>query len=223
MFREVGVAPSILSADFGSLREAVALVEDAGASAVHVDVMDGHFVPNLTIGPPVVAALKRCARIPLDVHLMVDNPDETVGWYLDAGADWVTVHVEASQHLNRIVASIHDAGARAGVSLNPATPVEELREILPFVDLVLVMSVNPGFGGQSFIATSVGKIEQLASLAQDLGVDPLIAVDGGIDERTAPQVTRAGARLLVAGSAVFGADDPAKAIEAIRSAGASAL
>ena len=217
------MAPSILSADFTRLAEAVSLVEEAGADYIHVDVMDGHFVPNLTIGPPVVAALKKSCSIPLDVHLMIDNADETVGWYLDAGADLVTVHVEAVRHLHRVVQSIHAAGAKAGAVLNPATPVSLLRDILPDLDLVLLMSVNPGFGGQKFIEGVVGKTRRLAEMCAAAGVSPLIEIDGGINEETAPLVTAAGARVLVAGNAVFGASDPAAALNAIRAAGEGAI
>jgi ribulose-phosphate 3-epimerase len=217
------IAPSILSADFGALREAVAMVEEAGADAIHVDVMDGHFVPNLTIGPPVIASLDSCCGTPLDVHLMIANADNTVDRYLDAGADWVTVHVEAVTHLHRVLGRIKDAGAKAGVSINPATPVEHVADVLELTDLVLVMSVNPGFGGQAFIEGSVARIERLAALIEEAGTDSMICVDGGIDPKTAPLVVGAGARLLVAGSAVFGTDDPPAAIRSIRQAGAGAL
>jgi ribulose-phosphate 3-epimerase len=223
MADRVLITPSILSADFTRLGEAVALVEAAGADYLHVDVMDGHFVPNLTIGPPVIAALKRVTRLPLDVHLMISDADDTVGWYLDAGADLVTVHVEAVRHLHRVVEAVHAAGAKAGVALNPATPIELLVDILPALDVVLVMSVNPGFGGQSFIASTPAKVERLAAMCASAAVAPLIEVDGGINEATAPLVTAAGARLLVAGNAVFGAADPALAVSRIREAGESAL
>jgi ribulose-phosphate 3-epimerase len=212
------MAPSILSADFTRLAEAVALVEAAGTDFVHVDVMDGHFVPNLTIGPPVVRALKRIANVPLDVHLMIDNADTTVGWYLDAGADWITVHVEACDHLHRIVQQVHAAGAKAGVALNPATPVSTLTDIIADLDLVLIMSVNPGFGGQAFIGSAADKVAQVAKLIADSGSHALIQVDGGIDENTAPLVAEAGARVLVAGNAIFGRSDPGAALNAIRDA-----
>ena len=216
MAHDLFISPSILSADFTRLAEAVALVEDAGADLIHVDVMDGHFVPNLTVGPPVVKALKRVARVPLDVHLMVDDPDTTAAWYVDAGADYVTVHVEATTHLHRVVQSIRSGGARPGVTLNPATPAFALREILPFVDLVLVMSVNPGFAGQSFIETSVAKVAAVARMCRDAGVVPRIEVDGGIDIHTAPRVVAAGADTLVAGNAIFGEVDPTAALRALR-------
>lgn len=215
----VMMAPSILSADFTRLAEAVSLVERAGADYIHVDVMDGHFVPNLTIGPPVVAALKKTCSAPLDVHLMIDNADETVQWYLDAGADLVTVHVEAVKHLHRVVQAIHAAGAKAGAVLNPATPLNTLKEILPELDLVLLMSVNPGFGGQRFIESVVAKTRHLSALCEKLGVSPLIEIDGGINEATAPLVVEAGADVLVAGNAVFGDPDPAAALARIREAG----
>lgn len=216
MGRDVLIAPSILSADFTDLGGAVRLVKEGGADLIHVDVMDGHFVPNLTIGPPVIKALKRVADIPLDVHLMISNAEQSVGWYLDAGADMVTVHVEACDHLHRVVQTIHAAGAQAGVSLNPATPVKSLREIITELDLVLIMSVNPGFGGQAFIPGSVDKIRRLAKLIEKTGSHARIAVDGGIDVTTAPLVVEAGATMLIAGSAVFGADDPASAVADIR-------
>jgi ribulose-phosphate 3-epimerase len=185
--------------------------------------MDGHFVPNLTIGPPVVAALKKTTSLPLDVHLMIDNADETVSWYLEAGADLVTVHVEACKHLHRVLEVIHGSGAKAGVVLNPATPVETVSEILPYADLVLLMSVNPGFGGQKFIESTPEKTRKLRELASAVGADPLIEIDGGINGETAPLVVGAGARMLVAGNAVFGAQDPAAALKAIRAAGERVL
>jgi ribulose-phosphate 3-epimerase len=217
------MAPSLLSADFTHLAEAVALVEDAGADLLHVDVMDGHFVPNLTIGPPVIKALKKIARKPLDVHLMIDNPEATVGWYLEAGADIVVVHQEAAPHLHRVIQVIREAGAQPGVSINPATPVDTLTDILPYLDYVLLMSVNPGFGGQSFIEESVGRVAHLVALAERVGASITIEVDGGINAETAPRVVAAGARALVAGNAVFGAADPAAALAAIRAAAVGAL
>lgn len=216
------MAPSILSADFTRLGEAVRMVEAAGADVVHVDVMDGHFVPNLTIGPPVVGALKRITALPLDVHLMIDNADDTVAWYLDAGADMVSVHVEASRDLAGVLRSIRAAGAKAGVALNPATPVSSLASVIGDVDYVLVMSVVPGFGGQAFMPVALDKIAQIAAMLRSAGSSAEIEVDGGIDETTAPLVCAAGARLLVAGNAIFGRPDPAAALAAIRAAGASA-
>jgi len=215
------MAPSILSADFTRLGEAVRMAEAAGADVVHVDVMDGHFVPNLTIGPPVVRALKRITALPLDVHLMIDNADDTVTWYLDAGADMVSVHVEACRDLAAVLRSIRAAGAKAGVALNPATPVSSLASVIGDVDYVLVMSVVPGFGGQAFMPVALDKIAEIAAMLRSAGSSPEIEVDGGIDETTAPLVCAAGARLLVAGNAVFGRPDPAAALAAIRAAGAS--
>ncbi|MDH4140225.1 MAG: ribulose-phosphate 3-epimerase [Coriobacteriia bacterium] len=217
------MAPSILSADFTRLAEAVELIEAGGADYIHVDVMDGHFVPNMTIGPPVVKALSRVASMPLDVHLMIDNADSTVQWYLDAGADIVTVHVEACDHLHRVIQSIVAAGAKAGVSLNPATPVESLQDVLAIVDLVLVMSVNPGFGGQSFIPHTIERLRRLSALCAEQGASPIVEVDGGIDATIAPLVAEAGARVLVAGNAVFCQEDPVAAMNAIRAAGEAAL
>jgi len=215
------MAPSILSADFTRLGEAVRMAEAAGADVVHVDVMDGHFVPNLTIGPPVVRALKRITALPLDVHLMIDNADDTVTWYLDAGADMVSVHVEACRDLAAVLRSIRAAGAKAGVALNPATPVSSLASVIGDVDYVLVMSVVPGFGGQAFMPVALDKIAEIAAMLRSAGSSAEIEVDGGIDETTAPLVCAAGARLLVAGNAVFGRPDPAAALAAIRAAGAS--
>lgn len=217
------IAPSILSADFTHLADAVAMVEDAGADLIHVDVMDGHFVPNLTIGPPVIKALKRVARRPLDVHLMITDPDRTAAWYVDAGADVVTIHVEASTHLHRTVEAIKAGGAIAGVTLNPGTPASEIREILPYVGLVLVMSVNPGFGGQSFIESSVAKVAEIRAMCRELGVTPRLEVDGGIDGTTAPRVVAAGADTLVAGNAIFCAADPVAALKDLRARASAQL
>ncbi len=222
MTDRIRIAPSILSADFTRLAEAIELIEAGGADLIHVDVMDGHFVPNLTIGPPVIAALKKIATKPLDVHLMIDNVDSTVQWYLDAGADFVTVHAEASPHLHRTLAVIRAAGAKAGVSFNPGTPVDSIVEVIEMVDMVLVMSVNPGFGGQSFIPRSVEKVAEVSWMCEQLGVSPLIQVDGGINTETAALVAKAGATCLVAGNAVFGAPDPKAAIAAIRDAAEAA-
>jgi ribulose-phosphate 3-epimerase len=217
------MAPSILSADFTRLAEAVELVESAGADLIHVDVMDGHFVPNLTIGPPVVKALKGVATRPLDVHLMIDNPSGTFEWYTDAGADWVTVHVEACNHLPRMVQHIHAAGARAGMAISPATSPSVLHEVIKDLDLVLVMSVYPGFGGQSFIPESTARIAEVAGMIVASGSRAVIEVDGGIDESTAPEVAAAGARILVAGNAIFGREDPVSALRSIREAGESGV
>lgn len=219
----VMIAPSILSADFTRLAEAIHMVESAGVDLIHVDVMDGHFVPNLTIGPPVVKALKRVATRPLDVHLMIDNADATIGWYLDAGADMVTVHAEASPHLHRTLRHIREYGASPAVSLNPGTPVAHIRDVLGEVDMVLIMSVNPGFGGQSFIERSVERVAELAELCDAEGVSPIIQVDGGINVETAAAVAAVGARCLVAGNAVFCAEDPAAAIASIRASAVAAM
>jgi ribulose-phosphate 3-epimerase len=203
----VRLAPSILSADFARLADAVAQAEAGGADWIHVDVMDGHFVPNLTIGPPVVRALRGATRLPLDVHLMIERPDQLLGAFADAGADVITVHQEACVHLHRTVEHIRSLGPRPGVAINPATPVSALEEIVPYVDLVLVMSVNPGFGGQTFIPTSPAKVATLRRVLDRSGlVDRVdIEVDGGITTETAPLVVRAGATVLVAGAAVFNA------------------
>jgi ribulose-phosphate 3-epimerase len=212
------IAPSILSADFTRLAEAIQVIEVGEADWVHVDVMDGHYVPNLTIGPPVVKALKAVTDLPLDVHLMIANTDDTLEWYLDAGADSLTVHWESTRHVHRAIQSIHAAGCKAGVSVNPATPVELLRDVLTELDLVLIMSVNPGFGGQAFIPRAAEKVADLAELCEAEGASPIIQVDGGINVDTAPLVSSMGARCLVAGNAVFGEADPAAAIARIRRA-----
>jgi ribulose-phosphate 3-epimerase len=200
----VKIAPSILSADFARLADGVAEAEAAGADWIHVDVMDGHFVPNITIGVPVVAALRRVTELPLDVHLMIDRPERYVDAFADAGADWLTVHQEASVHLHRTIEQIRQKGAKPGVSINPGTPVSVLSDILPYVDMVLVMSVNPGFGGQRFIPTSSGKIAALRRELDERGLWPIeIEVDGGIGPATAAEVVAAGATVLVAGAAVY--------------------
>jgi ribulose-phosphate 3-epimerase len=215
------MAPSILSADFLNLGEDVAKVAPT-ADFIHVDVMDGHFTPNLTIGPAFVESLKHSFNVRLDVHLMVDNPEQTVDWYLDRGADLVTVHLETLTHANRVLTHIRERGALAGVAVNPATPICLLREVVQIADLILVMSVNPGFGGQSFISTTPRRLDELCALCDDMQSHPLIEVDGGINTTTAPEVVSHGARVLVAGSAVFGADDPERAMESIRRAGEGA-
>ena len=210
------IAPSILSADFCALGEAVARVEAAGADQLHVDVMDGCFVPNLTIGPPVIESIRKRTRLPLDVHLMIVQPERYIETFVGAGADLVTVHVEACPHLNRVLNQIREAGAKAGAALNPSTPPDALQWVLDDLDLILVMSVNPGFGGQSFIPSSVAKVRQIKTLVGRRPVE--ISVDGGVNRDTAPPLARAGAGILVAGSAVFGAPDPAQAVKEIRSA-----
>lgn len=210
------IAPSLLSADFANLSSAVHSLESAGADWIHVDVMDGHFVPNLTIGPPVIAAIRKQTHLPLDVHLMIEDPDRWVEVYRNAGADIITVHVEACRHLHRTIHHIKDLGARAGVTLNPATPVAALEEILPEVDMVLVMTVNPGFGAQSFIRSSLAKIDVINNRLRRLKSDALIEVDGGIDEKTSVDVVRAGAGVLVAGNYVFSSADVKDAMRTLR-------
>ena len=216
----VKIAPSILSADFARLGDAVAEAEAGGADWIHVDVMDGHFVPNLTIGPPVVKSLRRVTELPLDVHLMIEAPERYLEAFADAGATVLTVHQEACTHLHRTVERIRELGMRPGVAINPATPVSTLEEILPYVDLVLVMTVNPGFGGQKYIPTSTEKVARMRRILQDRhlwGVE--LEVDGGIDPATAPEVVEAGASVLVAGAAIYGRDrSVAENIRALRSA-----
>jgi len=202
----VKIAPSILAADFAELGAAVRAAEVGGADYIHVDVMDGHFVPNITIGPPVVAALRRVTTLPLDVHLMIEAPDRYLADFAKAGASILTVHVETCPHLHRTIQSIRDLGVKPGVTLNPATPLESVREILPYVSQVLVMTVNPGFGGQSYIPTMTAKVARLAALLRELpaGAEPVeIEVDGGIDATTAGPVVAAGATVLVAGTNIF--------------------
>ena len=212
------IAPSLLSADFAALGDAIAKAERGGADLIHVDIMDGHFVPNITIGPPVVKSLRRVARVPLDVHLMIEDPDRYVEAFVDAGAASLTVHAEAVVHLHRTVHFIKSLGAKAGVALNPATPVSALEQIAGDVDYVLVMTVNPGFGGQTFIPRSESKVRAVRELLRREGSTAPIEVDGGIDVRTAPRIVAAGADILVAGNAVFGGGDPAGAVRALREA-----
>jgi ribulose-phosphate 3-epimerase len=204
----VELAPSILSADFSRLSEQVGAAAKGGATVIHVDVMDGHFVPNITLGPPVVRSLRKATDLPLDCHLMIENPDQYIPDFTDAGADWISVHQEATRHLNRTLHLVRTHGAQVGVVINPATPVETLTEVLDMVDYVLVMSVNPGFGGQKFIPTVVHKIRKLAEWRAQRRLGYRIEVDGGIDVETVGEVVRAGAEILVAGNAVFGEGDP---------------
>ena len=212
------LAPSLLSADFVRLAEEIAKVEAAGADWLHLDIMDGHFVPNLTFGPPVVAAIRKITKLPLDVHLMVTNPADLVEQFAAAGADWLTVHVETEPHLHRLVNRIRELGVKPAVTLNPATPVAQLDEILSEVDMVLVMSVNPGFGGQKFIPASLAKISRLKEKLSQIGRPVLIEVDGGVNETTAPQLVQAGVDVLVAGSAVFGSRNLKATISTLKQA-----
>ena len=213
------IAPSILSADFGRLQEEVHSVEAAGADWVHVDVMDGHFVPNLTIGPPVVEALRKVTSLPLDVHLMITNPDCFIPEFVQAGANSLTVHVETCPHLHRTIQMIKEHGVRAGVTLNPATSLITLEEIIAEVDLVLVMSVNPGFGGQEFIPSILNKIQHARELITRTGSRAALEVDGGVKVENAAEIIKAGANVLVAGSAIFESPDYAGTIQAFRKAG----
>ena len=204
----IELAPSILSADFARLADNVQAVADGGATLLHVDVMDGHFVPNITIGPPVVASLRKVTRLPLDVHLMIENPDEFIPAFVDAGADWISVHQEACIHLHRTLELIRHHGANPGVVINPATPVQTLGEVLEMVDHVLVMSVDPGFGGQKFIPASLDKVRKLATMRTAKRANFRIEIDGGVDVDTIAECVRAGVEILVAGNAVFGQGDP---------------
>jgi ribulose-phosphate 3-epimerase len=204
----IELAPSILSADFAHLADNVKAVTDGGATLLHVDVMDGHFVPNITIGPPVVASLRRVTRLPLDVHLMIENPDLYIPAFVDAGADWISVHQEACIHLHRTLELIRNHGANPGVVINPATPVQTLGEVLEMVDHVLVMSVDPGFGGQKFIPASLDKVRKLATMRTAKRANFRIEIDGGIGVDTVAECVRAGVEILVAGNAVFGEGDP---------------
>ena len=214
----VKIAPSILSADFSCLAEEIAKIDKAGADFVHIDVMDGHFVPNLTFGAPVVAAIRKVTKLPFDVHLMVANPQDFIDPFAKAGADILTVHAETAPHLHRLIQNIKEKGKKAGVSLNPSTPLAIIEEVLADVDMVLIMSVNPGFGGQQFIPGAVNKIARLKTMLAERNLTVDIEVDGGINAATARQVVAAGANILVAGSAVYGAPDIAQAIKAIRGA-----
>ena len=218
------IAPSILSADFAALGAAVAAAERGGADLIHVDVMDGHFVPNITIGPPVVRSLKRVAHVPLDVHLMITDPDRYIDAFAEAGASMISVHVEVLPHLHRTIQAIKALGVKAGVVLNPSTPVVAIREVAGDVDFVLVMSVNPGFGGQTFIPRSESKVSEVRAALDGAGnASAPVEIDGGIDARNAARVVAAGARILVVGSAIFHAPDPESATRELKARAAGAL
>ncbi len=212
------IAPSILSADFARLGEEITAVAKAGADVIHIDVMDGHFVPNITIGPLVVKAVRKITDLPLDVHLMIENADAYLEDFANAGADWITVHVETGYHLHRTIHRIKELGKKAGAVLNPATPLTSLTEILPDLDLVMLMTVNPGFGGQSFIESSLAKIRQLKKMIDDRGLQVGIEVDGGVSPKTIAPIAAAGANIFVAGSAVFGQKDYKKVIAELKGA-----
>lgn len=210
------IAPSILSADFSKLGDEIEAVEKAGADWIHIDVMDGHFVPNITIGPLVVKSVRKITKLPFDVHLMIENPDRYVGDFIDAGADIITVQVESCTHLHRCVGMIKDAGAKAGVVLNPATPLSSLEWIVADVDVILIMSVNPGFGGQSFIPSTLDKIRSLRRILEEKSLSPIIEVDGGVNKDTIADIAAAGADVFVAGSAIFGTPDYHKTVTTLR-------
>jgi ribulose-phosphate 3-epimerase len=208
----VQIAPSILSADFARLAEEIAAVERGGAGLLHVDVMDGHFVPNITVGLPVVRSIVRTTKLPVDAHLMISEPGRYAEQFVEAGARMVSVHVEIDPHLNRTLVGIREKGAMAGVAINPATPLVALEEALPFADFVLLMSVNPGFGGQKFIPTSLDKLRRLRQMIDSRGLPVRIEIDGGIDRTNIGEIAAAGAELIVSGSAVFGEPDPEEAV-----------
>ncbi|MGH7273421.1 MAG: ribulose-phosphate 3-epimerase [Nitrospiria bacterium] len=212
------IAPSILSADFACLAEEIKAVEQAGADILHIDVMDGHFVPNFTIGPPIVAAIKRVTRLPLDVHLMMTNPDDFIPEFIEAGSDYLTVHVETCPHLHRTIQSIKERGIRAGVTLNPATPLSAVEPILPEVDLLLIMSVNPGFGGQKFIPSVMDKVKVARRMIDAKGLKVELEVDGGLRVENVGAISSAGADIFVAGSAIFGSKDYKQTISKMRQA-----
>jgi ribulose-phosphate 3-epimerase len=210
------IAPSILSADFAKIAEAVKTVEESGADLVHVDIMDGHYVPNLTFGPQLVASLKKKTSLPLDVHLMVENPNTVIPWFLEAGADWVSIHSEASVHLHRDISLIRDSGRKAGVALNPATPIHDLQDILKDLDYVLLMCVNPGRGSQKFIEMSHERIRHLRRWIQEQNLTTLVEIDGGVNLQNIGSLARDGAQVFVAGNAVFNDPNPRQAISLMK-------
>ena len=212
----VQIAPSILAADFANLGGAIRLVESAGAEVIHVDVMDGHFVPNITMGPPVVASIRKVTSLPLDVHLMIEDPDAYIQPFADAGADWISVHVETCPHLDRTLQLIRSYGARPGVVLNPATSLSTLDEALRLVEYVLIMTVNPGFGGQRFLPYTLEKVQRLRKVIQHKGLSARIEVDGGVSLENVPDLVRSGANILVVGSQIFGDPDPAAAVKQLK-------
>lgn len=216
--KRIDIAPSILSADFSRLNEEIAAVERGGAGILHVDVMDGHFVPNITVGLPVVKSLAKASTLPIDAHLMITEPGRYAEQFVEAGAKMVSIHIEADPHVHRTLTSIRSAGAQAGVVINPATPIESLSEALAFADYVLVMSVNPGFGGQQFIPTSTDKVKRLRRMIDDRNLSTRIEIDGGIDAENVAAVVAAGAEIIVAGSAVFGKGNPEAAVKELREA-----
>ena len=215
----IDIAPSILSADFTRLADAIETVEQAGATIVHVDVMDGHFVPNITIGLPVVRSLRKATKMIIDTHLMIEEPGRYAVEFVKAGADMVSVHIEADAHIHRTLTAIKEVGAKAGIAINPGTPLSALEEALQYADFVLLMSVNPGFGGQKFVSGSIAKLKRLRQMIIEKGLNTRIEIDGGIDNSNAADVINAGAEILVAGTAIFGASDPAAAVRQLKESG----
>ncbi len=219
MANQKKIAPSLLSADFSRLKEDITLVEKGGADVLHVDVMDGHFVPNITFGPFIVKAIKKCASIPLDVHLMIENPERYIEDFAKAGSDYITVHVEACTHIHRVLQQIKSTGAKVGVSLNPGTPLSSIEEVLEDVDLILIMSVNPGFGGQSFIPGALDKIRRLRQMLTERGLDHVeIEIDGGVKLDNIAEVAEAGVDIFVSGSGIYRAEDPKDMIAQMKKA-----
>ncbi len=216
MTRRTIVAPSVLSADFARMQEAVTMIEEAGGDWIHLDVRDGHFVPNLTFGPKMARDIRRITHLPLDTHLMVDEPEKMIPWFAEAGVDHITFHLEATTHVHRVLQEIHASGKKAGISIVPSTPASAVGEILAYVDIILVMTVNPGFGGQELIPECMEKVRALAQVREEQGRAFHIAVDGGINRRTAPRLREAGADVLVTGSAFFDAADKSEEVEALR-------